>query len=634
MAEILLLEDKKTDTNILKINNGIKSLSKEAEGLKKRFEEINKQKLEINSDSAKSELAGLERSYINVSNAKLKSDISITNGKYGEAASHIKLARDEVNQLTDGIKELNDTVQDKETSISTKTIGSLIASGNIPFSTSVSESESSEALTMSNVSSKIASFSTDIKGKVIGSIMELLFGAFEDEEKFLDNVSDSIIEAANNDIQNSVKNGSAVAADREKAILSLTKTMENEKSADDFIDILDKTWANSNFQYNDIIEAANKLITDGYGQNDIVSMIETVGKAGKANEMSSAQMSEILTLIGEMYSSNVANTLAISLLENEGIDAYGYLGEHTGMDEQEIKEGIDSGEITGKEVSTILMNSLKEQFNSVINEEAQTFADLETKLGRLKENLDVASGEGYNERRSIGMNQEILWYEQNEERAEDAYRMMGIYQAQLENEQQRYQMESMTAALDEIEARKKNNENISEREITDIVTLAKTQGLLDWYNSSEYKSQMSSQEIVLRLTHNSVANIENALLTMYNIKEKMNYDRSDLEIKLDPTSPIIPDGNGGLDPTGMRPYTNPVYSATGISRVPYDGYRAILHEGERVVTASKAKESERTKGGVNIGNINITASGAINDDETFARMLASQLEKALAAYAV
>ena len=72
----------------------------------------------------------------------------------------------------------------------------------------------------------------------------------------------------------------------------------------------------------------------------------------------------------------------------------------------------------------------------------------------------------------------------------------------------------------------------------------------------------------------------------------------------------------------------------GISRVPYDGYRAILHEGERVITASKAKESERTKGGVNIGNINITASGAINDDETFARMLASQLEKALAAYAV
>ena len=195
-------------------------------------------------------------------------------------------------------------------------------------------------------------------------------------------------------------------------------------------------------------------------------------------------------------------------------------------------------------------------------------------------------------------------------------------------------MESMTAALDEIEARKKNNENISEREITDIVTLAKTQGLLDWYNSSEYKSQMSSQEIVLRLTHNSVANIENALLTMYNIKEKMNYDRSDLDMIIDSTSPIISDGNGGLDPTGRNPYTNPVYSATGISRVPYDGYRAILHEGERVVTASKAKESERTKGGVNIGNINITASGAINDDETFARMLASQLEKALAAYAV
>lgn len=66
-------------------------------------------------------------------------------------------------------------------------------------------------------------------------------------------------------------------------------------------------------------------------------------------------------------------------------------------------------------------------------------------------------------------------------------------------------------------------------------------------------------------------------------------------------------------------------------RVPYDGYRAILHEGERVVTASKAQESER-KERRTFGDIHIHV-GSVNGDNVteIVREMAAQFERALGA---
>ncbi|HZJ99935.1 MAG TPA: hypothetical protein VFC79_08015, partial [Tissierellaceae bacterium] len=45
---------------------------------------------------------------------------------------------------------------------------------------------------------------------------------------------------------------------------------------------------------------------------------------------------------------------------------------------------------------------------------------------------------------------------------------------------------------------------------------------------------------------------------------------------------------------------------TGLSNVPYDGYKAILHKNERVLTAQENKEYNKGKTGVSINNLNIT----------------------------
>ena len=70
--------------------------------------------------------------------------------------------------------------------------------------------------------------------------------------------------------------------------------------------------------------------------------------------------------------------------------------------------------------------------------------------------------------------------------------------------------------------------------------------------------------------------------------------------------------------------------AYGLDRVPYDGYAAVLHQGERVLTAREAREADR--GGTPI-QITITGNtfGAGVTAEEIAQRLADALEVKLAA---
>ena len=61
----------------------------------------------------------------------------------------------------------------------------------------------------------------------------------------------------------------------------------------------------------------------------------------------------------------------------------------------------------------------------------------------------------------------------------------------------------------------------------------------------------------------------------------------------------------------------------GLSYVPYDGYIAELHKGERVLTASEA----RGYGGVSIGNITINIDGAnYEDEQALAEAIAAEIQ--------
>lgn len=70
--------------------------------------------------------------------------------------------------------------------------------------------------------------------------------------------------------------------------------------------------------------------------------------------------------------------------------------------------------------------------------------------------------------------------------------------------------------------------------------------------------------------------------------------------------------------------------AYGLERVPYDGYAAVLHQGERVLTAREAREADRNRTPIQI-TITGNQFGAGVTAEEIAQRLADALERKLAA---
>lgn len=62
-------------------------------------------------------------------------------------------------------------------------------------------------------------------------------------------------------------------------------------------------------------------------------------------------------------------------------------------------------------------------------------------------------------------------------------------------------------------------------------------------------------------------------------------------------------------------------SAVGLDRVPYDNFPALLHEGERVLTAQQVREADRSDGGGDI-HITVNVDGSGGDGEELADQIA------------
>ena len=60
--------------------------------------------------------------------------------------------------------------------------------------------------------------------------------------------------------------------------------------------------------------------------------------------------------------------------------------------------------------------------------------------------------------------------------------------------------------------------------------------------------------------------------------------------------------NGLFARTALK-YGTPTGHATGLPRVPYDGYPAILHEGEQVLTRVEADKQKNGTGGVHVAKL-------------------------------
>ncbi|OUO10321.1 tape measure protein [Flavonifractor sp. An4] len=430
------------------------------------------------------------------------------------------------------------------------------------------------------------------------------------------------------DLSTSITSGSATAAQRELDLIAFDQLLGSGQGAKYLADLREMA-ASTPMEYSDLTAMSRALAT-GFGTNQkrMLDLMEGIGNAGSAVGVDASGMTYMAQVMSRMQSSGKVGLEDLNAFQDRGIDVIGMLSDALGKSQGDIYDMISKGSISGTKAVDIIQQGL-EQYAGAMDKMSQTFSGLESTLADAQTEMDNAYGEGYNETRKKGLQEEID-YLSGESGAliQEANRAMGAWQAELENSKEQYIRDAMDAVINSDEYKAAMSEGTDEgyAEAGRMLMEAKVRGMNE-YNASEGAQLMLQLETEMAATIRDDTASNDAYWDA-GYRKGQEYSKGWAAARTSQWIEDVPDENTVAGRVRARNHYRYAY---GLDRVPYDDFPALLHEGERVLTAREAREAD-SKPGRSI-SITITGNqfGAGVSAEEIAQRLADQIELKFAA---
>lgn len=429
-------------------------------------------------------------------------------------------------------------------------------------------------------------------------------------------------------LSTSITSGSATAAQRELDLIAFDQLLGSGQGAKYLADLREMA-ASTPMEYSDLTAMSRALAT-GFGndQQRMLDLMEGIGNAGSAVGVDASGMTYMAQVMSRMQSSGKVGLEDLNAFQDRGIDVIGMLSDALGKSQGDIYDMISKGSISGTKAVDIIQQGL-EQYAGAMDKMSQTFSGLESTLADAQTEMDNAYGEGYNETRKKGLQEEID-YLSGESGAliQEANRAMGAWQAELENSKEQYIRDAMDAVINSDEYKAAMSEGTDEgyAEAGRMLMEAKVRGMNE-YNASEGAQLMLQLETEMAATIRDDTASNDAYWDA-GYRKGQEYSKGWAAARTSQWIEDVPDENTVAGRVRARNHYRYAY---GLDRVPYDDFPALLHEGERVLTAREAREAD-SKPGRSI-SITITGNqfGAGVSAEEIAQRLADQIELKFAA---
>ena len=442
--------------------------------------------------------------------------------------------------------------------------------------------------------------------------------------------------------------GSSVAAQRELDAIAFDRLLHGQ--GDTFLEGLRETAAKTPFEYDDLTTMARNLAT-GFGTDPdrMLKLMEAIGDAGAAVGASTADMQWMATALSRMQSTDLAQLGEINMFQDRGVDVIGMLAEALGVSEGDVRSMISGGEIGDRQAVDIIQAGLTDAdgvYAGSMTLMSETFDGLTSTLSDAMTEIQNARGEGYNAVASEGLQADIESYGGAlGDALAQANEIIGEGQAIAENLSRQYNREALeavtlgtdTTVYDEEQAAKLQDLHAQYTDLVDqyqtateedkAVIAAQIDALMqeaeDMAESANDASDMSQQlhdvnlDLIEAIRENTAAYKNSPWLQDYEVQQELSKGQ----------------GAAAEDYSMMGDWSSGTIgsNAAGLNRVPYNNYLTYLHEGERVLTASQAREMDR---GGNRG-ISVTVSGntfgAGMDAEEVAEAIAGAIAQKLQA---
>ena len=427
-----------------------------------------------------------------------------------------------------------------------------------------------------------------------------------------------------------ISSGSSVAAQRELDAIAFNKLL-GEGVGDQYLKDLRAMAAETPMEYADLTSMSRALAT-GFGSDPrrMLALMEGIGNAGSAVGVSASDMSVMAQALSRMQSSDKASLEYLNMFQERGVDVIGMLAGSLGVSQGEVYDMISKGSISGTQAVSIIQQGL-EQYAGAMDEMSRTFSGLSSTLADAETEMEAAYGEGYNEERAKGLQAQTEWLSGvSGEAQQEANKAIGAWQASLENQKEQYIRDAVDDAMESDEYQQAKAAGDA-AEMGRIIMEAKVQGMNE-YNASE------GAQLALESEKALIAGIRE------DVSLKTDYWDAGYEMGQEYSKGLEAGRADALKSSGFS-YAAVVGSsmnvragsgikgryAYGLDRVPYDNYAALLHEGERVLTAREAREQDRKNGAAIQVDVHDNTFGAGMDEAAVAEAIAQAVSRKLQA---
>lgn len=502
-------------------------------------------------------------------------------------------------------------------------------------------------------------------GAVSGGIEAAAQKFTEKDEAFKSYVQESV-EGVLDEQAQALTSGSAIAGTREMDQMAFATLFGSADIAKNYLEQVRIMGAKTPFQYDDLTQISRTLTSFGYSVDELIPTMTALGDAGAANGMTTDAINEMAQAIGYMRSSNLVYREQLGIFQRRGVDAVGAVAQAKGMSIGDVYSAITKGDLGGTEVANIITQYMQETYSGAMDLQSKTFEGLTSSLEDANAELQNAMGEGYNEARKAGLQEQLDWM--NGEMGasmQQAYEQIGAFQASLENTREQMTRDAMNAVMTgvlpeegfeaqigrlqemaeeyasaaQIAAAQPADSEAAQQAQADMGRLlAEAQVMAqNEYNASEGAQILLESQLSLAQT---VAADTSADSTYYNAGQRLGQQYtqgiSAAITSYRPPSVTLPSvsvaggttsrATGGSHLTGA---TSP-YRAIGENRVPRDNTLYLLHEGERVLTAREARAADRKESGGNVV-VNMGGSYTVRQDSDIDAIAEAVAARVLAA---
>lgn len=443
------------------------------------------------------------------------------------------------------------------------------------------------------------------------------------------------VEGQLSDQSEAISSGSDIAANREQKQLAFSTLLGSDDSAEKYLQDVQDMAARTNYTYDEITGYAKSLVKP-FGADRSLGVLTTLSDASAALSLNESDNSVLIAGLSRMRLTDKTTQEYLNYFSERGIDVYEALSKWG--DAATVAEKVTDGQISGIEAADALLSYMDEQYGGLSARMAETYQGMVDNLADAEANAQAALGEGYNETRKEGIQAQMDWL--NSGVMEEANRAIGAWQAELENEKERYQREAIEAMMSSDEYQSAEAQGDA-AEMGRLIMEAKIQGMSD-YNKSDgaqlaLQAELDLAEAVRENTQTDDAyydagyrkgqqynkGLDAAIMASpyFSELERQGSSRSGMSGSDGATyswNDFVSGGKSLLEHLGWfgssRSGGPASSNAFGLDRVPYDNYAAILHQGERVLTAREARAMDRQGGA--FGSVTVTGNQFIVRQES------------------